>query len=379
MIETVNKALLPAGLHDTLPPEADFEAQAIAALMRTFESFGYERVQPPLVEFEESLIEGPGQALTAQMFRLMDPVSQRMMGVRSDITPQVARIAVSRLAEAPRPLRLSYGGQVLRVRGSQLRPERQFAQVGAELIGSQALAADAEVIQLAGEGLGRLGVAELSLDLGLPLLVPEVCAGLGMTAESTGRARLALDRKDAAALNELEAAPARALGALLEAAGPAGTCLAALAALELPAPAAAMCEDLAGVVAGVEAALPELRLTIDPVEFRGLEYHSGISFSLFARETRGELGRGGRYRLSNGEAATGFTIFMDTLLRALPENGPAEAVYLPPGCDPNQARALRAEGRRAIQGLEAVADDRAQARRLGCSHILEGGEVVALD
>ncbi len=379
MTETDNKALLPAGLHDTLPPEAGFEAQAIAALMQVFESYGYERVNPPLVEFEESLIDGPGQALTAQMFRLMDPVSQRMMGVRSDITPQVARIAVSRLAQAPRPLRLSYGGQVLRVRGSQLRPERQFAQVGAELIGSDALAADAEVIQLAGDCLGRLGVAELSVDLGLPLLVPEVCAGLGLDAAATGRARLALDRKDAAALNELDPGPAQALGALLEAAGPAASCLKALAALELPASAAAMCEDLARVVGSVGAALPELRLTIDPVEFRGLEYHTGISFSLFARDLRGELGRGGRYLLSNGEAATGFTIFMDTLLRALPRNGRGELVYLPPDCDPAEARELRHQGRRAIQGLEAVADERAQARRLGCSHILEGGVVVALE
>ncbi len=379
MTETVNKALLPAGLHDTLPPEAEFEAQAIAALMQAFERYGYERVKPPLVEFEESLIDGPGQAITAQMFRLMDPVSQRMMGVRSDITPQVARIAVSRLATAPRPLRLSYGGQVLRVRGSQLRPERQFAQVGAELIGSDALAADAEVIQLAGEGLGRLGVAELSVDLGLPLLVPEVCAGLGLDAATTGRARLALDRKDAAALNELEPGPAQALGALLAAAGPAANCLQALSALELPAAAAAMCDDLASVVASVETALPELRLTIDPVEFRGLEYHTGISFSLFARGLRGELGRGGRYQLSNGEAATGFTIFMDTLLRALPQNGNGETIYLPPGCDPAQARALRDAGRRAIQGLESATDDRKQARRLGCSHILEGGELVALD
>ena len=88
------------------------------------------------------LLGGPGAALASQTFRLMDPVSQRMMGVRPDMTVQVARIAVTRLKHEPRPLRLSYGGNVIRVRGSALKPERQFAQVGTELIGVDSAEAD---------------------------------------------------------------------------------------------------------------------------------------------------------------------------------------------------------------------------------------------
>src|SRR3546814_6985081 len=99
------------------------------------------------------------------MFRVMDPVSQRMMGRRNDVTLQVARIAATRLRDAVRPLRMAYAGQVLRVRGSQLRPERQFAQAGFELIGSDALAADVETGVLAAEAVAALGVPGLSLDL----------------------------------------------------------------------------------------------------------------------------------------------------------------------------------------------------------------------
>ena len=107
-----HRGLLPAGLADLLPPDAAREARAIDVAIERFAAFGYERVKPPLVEFEESLLGGPGAALASQTFRLMDPVSQRMMGVRPDMTVQVARIAVTRLKHDPRPLRLSYGGKI---------------------------------------------------------------------------------------------------------------------------------------------------------------------------------------------------------------------------------------------------------------------------
>src|SRR3546814_5883986 len=99
------------------------------------------------------LLTGAGTAVASQTFRLMDPVSPRMMGLRADMTPQVARIATTRLKKAPRPLRLCYGGQVLQVRGSQSRPERQFAQAGIELIGAPEGAGDAEEVVVGIEGL----------------------------------------------------------------------------------------------------------------------------------------------------------------------------------------------------------------------------------
>src|SRR5271167_5176404 len=134
--EPPNPALLPAGLRDLLPPDAETEASAVEALMNVFASHGYQRVKPPLLEFEDSLFAGAGAATADQTFRLMDPESQRMMGLRADTTPQVARIASTRLAAAPRPLRLCYAGQCLLVRGSQLAPDRQITQAGIELIGT---------------------------------------------------------------------------------------------------------------------------------------------------------------------------------------------------------------------------------------------------
>src|ERR1700722_2026010 len=183
-----NRALLPAGLRDLLPPDAETEASAVESLMEVFAAHGYQRVKPPLLEFEDSLLAGSGAAVAEQTFRLMDPVSQRMMGLRADTTPQVARIAATRLAHAPRPLRLSYAGQCLRVRGSQLAPDRQVAQAGGGVIGHNNPGGhagnphvDAEPVLVAAEALAAVGLTRVSFDLTLPMLVPSLLDHGGLT------------------------------------------------------------------------------------------------------------------------------------------------------------------------------------------------------
>jgi ATP phosphoribosyltransferase regulatory subunit len=380
MTDRAEKGLLPAGLEDVLPPLAAHESAVVERLIACFQAHGYERVKPPLLEFEEALLAGAGAAVAGQTFRLMDPVSQRMMGLRADMTPQVARIATTRLEKAPRPLRLCYGGQVLQVRGSQLRPERQFAQAGVELIGATDETGDAEVVLLAIEALGSVGVEALSVDLNLPPLVGALAGDLGLPEEQVTHLRLALDRKDAAAVSDFAGTHAALFEDLLRAAGPADKALAALAGLDLPAAAAAEVQRLADVVALIRRTAPQARLTIDPVEHRGFEYQTGISFILFAKDVRGELGRGGRYEAAapdeERESSTGFTLFMDTVLRALPAPAPAQRIFLPLGTEPEAARRLRAEGWVTLAGLAAVADPAAEARRLGCGHLLQDGAIM---
>jgi ATP phosphoribosyltransferase regulatory subunit len=372
MTEFATRALLPAGLRDILPPQAAHEADVVTRLMARFAAQGYERVKPPLIEFEESLLEGSGTAMAKHTFRVMDPVTQRMMGVRADMTLQVARIATTRLANAARPLRLSYAGQVLRVKGSQLRPERQFGQAGIELIGATGAAADAEVVILAAKALVDLGVGEVCVDLTVPPLVPEILAGLGDIAGL----RDALDHKDVAAVAAIGGRAAPMLCALIEAVGPAGPALAKLAAITLPGAAAALRDRLTEVVDLVGQAVPELTLTIDPVEGRGFEYHTGVAFTIFARQSAAELGRGGRY-LANGEWATGATLYMDTVQDVLP--GPIEArrLFLPFETPFAVGQALRDEGWVTVAGLERVADEKLEAGRLACGHLLMAGRVIA--
>jgi ATP phosphoribosyltransferase regulatory subunit len=373
MAEIVHPALLPMGLPDLLPPLAEAEASVVARLMATLAAHGYERVKPPLVEFEETLLAGAGASMAKDTFRLMDPASQRMIGIRADITPQVARIAAFRLKKSPRPLRLCYAGQVLRVTGGEIRPERQIGQAGAELIGAESVAADVEVIGLAAEALAGIGVAGLSVDLGMPTLVPAVCRGFGIAPEAV---REALDHKDAARIAETAGDAAPVLGRLLAAAGPAKRALGALAAFELPDEAASERARLAAVVEQLGKAIPDLRMTIDPVENRNFEYHTGIGFTFFARGGRGELGRGGRYVAGEvkPEPATGFTLYTDTILRAVPAPPAPRRLYLPLGTPGEVARRLRAEGWVTVAALDEAPAE-AEARRLGCTHLADGGTV----
>jgi ATP phosphoribosyltransferase regulatory subunit len=373
MDRTADPGLLPQGLRDILPPDAAFEARMVERLLGCFAAHGYERVKPPLIEFEDGFLKAAGADVARQTFRVMDPESRRMLALRSDITPQVARIAATRLKDAPRPLRLSYAGQVLQVSGSQLRPERQFGQAGIELIGADGPAADAEMVLLAAEALEALGVSGLAVDLNLPTLVATVARGLGLADAAVVRLRSELDRKDEAGVRPLAGAHADLFIALLRAFGPAEEALLRLDAIALPEPARGELAQLADAVRLIRRRAPALAMTLDPVEHRGFEYQSGISFIFFAPAARGELGRGGRYRTESGESATGLTLYTDTLLRALPRPGAVRRVLV--GVEAGgEAAKLRELGWVTVAALRETADPAAEARRLGCSHVLIGGE-----
>jgi len=307
-------------------------------------------------------------------FRMMDPASHRMIGVRADMTPQIARIAATRLGAASRPLRLSYAGQVLRVVGSEIRPERQVGQVGAELIGAAGPAADVEAVAVAAEALAALGVPELSVDVTLPTLVPAVAEAYGIAGARAAALRAALDHKDAATVAAVAGKAGGLFASLLAAAGPVTVTLAVLDRLELPPRARAERIRLGTVVDGLAAAAPELKVTVDPVENRGFEYHTGISFTFFAATARmaGELGRGGRYQ-AGSEPATGFTLYTDTILRTLPSAAPSRRLLLPFGVDRSLSQRLRETGWITVAALEQAKDWRAEARRLGCGYVLDRG------
>lgn len=377
------QALLPAGLQDVLYPDAAHEASIVEKLIRHVSRHGYERVKPPLIEFEDSLLAGPGGQVSDQTFRLMDPISQRMMGLRADMTPQVARVAISRLAQEPRPLRLCYAGEVLRVRGSQLRPERQFTQVGVELIGSSAPRADAEAVFLAADALLALGVEELSVDLSLPTLVGRVFDALELPDSTQQDLRAALDRKDSAAVQQAAGAHAELFDGLLRASGLAEEALKRIENLPLPAEVRGEVKRLAQVIGKVRAMNPDLVMTVDCVDHRGFEYQTGLSFTLFASGVRGELGRGGRYDAPRGELegepAIGFTLFMDSVLRSLSVPMQGRRIFLPVDADGASATALRATGWVTVAGLDDRVDPRREAHRLNCSHILVGDKIEQLE
>lgn len=351
--------LLPEGLRDRLPPQA----QALASLVRTLTdvcaAHGYERVAPPLIEYEASLASGSSR----ERLRFTDPVSQMTLALRSDITGQVGRIAVTRLAGQARPLRLMYAGQVARVRGDQLSPERERTQAGAELIGSDSPAAAAEVLAVAVEALGATGLTGLSVDLTMPTLVADLAAA----GWPLGRATLAdvqawLDGKDVGALR---AAGADAYVPLIAAAGPVHAALAALEQLDLPDPVLARLDAIAALADG----LPCISVTLDPTERHGFEYQTWLGFSLFGAGLMAEVGRGGAYTVAHAdgtnEAAIGFSLYVDGLVDLGLGQEARPRVLLPLGTPATVGARLRSEGWITVAAL----DGSANASALNCSHV----------
>ncbi|MDX1703721.1 MAG: ATP phosphoribosyltransferase regulatory subunit [Altererythrobacter ishigakiensis] len=362
--------LLPEGLEDKLPQEAEAITRAMRASLDVLTGHGYDRVRPPMVEFERSLAGRMDGVQPRRMFRFVDPVSLRTLALRCDITPQIGRIAATSMAGAPRPLRLAYCGETALIKADQLAPARQRIQLGAELIGADTVAAAGEIVVLAIEALAAAGLTGISVDFTLPDLVDTLSeSALPLSPEQVDDVRRELDMKDAGGLR---AAGAEAYLPLLYATGPLAEALEKLRAIDA---GGALASRITGLEAIAALVGDTARVTLDPTERHGFEYQSWFGFTLYADGIRGSLGRGGTYNIGgSAEAATGFTIYVDQLAEATSSLEPRPLVYLAEGYDKSKAVQLRAKGYRTI----AQIGDGEDALALGCTYCLNGSELSEL-
>lgn len=369
---TLPPGLLPEGLSDRLPPHAVAASRLVRDVLDTASAHGYSRVAPPLVEFEQSLVSRLKSARAQDLLRFVDPVSQRTLALRPDITAQVGRIAVTRMASAARPLRLSYAGPVLRLRADQLHPERERLQVGAELVGTDSVAAATEIVTVAIEALQAAGVTGITIDFTLPDLVDTLAAGpLPLSADLIEPVRAALDAKDVGTLVAL-GDQARAYQPLIEAAGPFH---AAMEKLEAFAAGTVVAERATALRAIAKPIDWDITLTLDPTERHGFEYQSWFGFSIFADGFVGEIGRGGSYAIAHAdgreEPAIGFSLYPDPLIDAASGKQCVRRAFVPLGGDASAAKTLRAQGWQTVAALDPADDGQA----LGCTHRLDGADL----
>jgi ATP phosphoribosyltransferase regulatory subunit len=368
-------ALLPTGFRDILPAKAAHMTKIIVSLLQDFQSSGYQRVIPPLVEFEESLFSQTLQSTNLQSFRIFDSQTQKQMAIRSDITLQISRLAATRLSKSPRPLRLSYWGDVLRVQGASARPERQLSQAGLELIGIDTAEADAEIIILTVQALNSLGIIDMSIDFVLPTLIPTLLKTFEKRSEII-LLNEAIYHKDRAAILKYGQEATPILISLLDCCGPIEKVLSQFQSLALSEPLRSMQVRLQEVVSLVRIAHPKLEITLDLMERQGFEYHTGLAFTFFTQGFPIEIGRGGRY-YSFGETATGVTLYPDYLMEVTPPPVSKKKVYIPLGTDSLVAQKFRSDGWITIFGLDKNSPWE-EARRLDCQFIYEKGSIQAL-
>lgn len=367
-----NRWLLPDAVSEVLPPHARAMDLLGRTIMDLFWSWGYDAIDPPLIEYLESLLTGTGQHLDLETFKITDQMSGRLMGIRADITPQAARID-SRVLRGDEPRRLCYLGPVLQTRANGYGGSRCPLQVGAELFGDAGPESDLEIISLMLETLLHAELDDFHLDLGHVGIYRALVQEAGLPSQDERQLFELLQRKAMPELRRFLAAHpmprqvAAWLWALPDLNGPVDVLTRAHSVL-------------AGAGSGMDMALSQLRwlaerigqrypqvtLHLDLAELRGYDYHTGVVFAAFQAGQGHELARGGRYDhvgevFGRARPATGFSADLHVLYAAHGSRGvPSGAIWAPvAGQDAALEAAvadLRHQGERVIRSLNTGKD-----------------------
>ncbi len=342
--------VLPDHLADVLPSEARHIEELRRCLLDTACSYGYELVIPPLLEHLESLLTGTGQALDLQTFKLVDQLSGRMLGVRADTTPQVARID-AHLLNRSGVTRLCYCGPVLHTRPDRPHATREPLQLGAEIYGHAGREADLEILLLAMDCLKEARVSGLSVDLADASVVDALLAGVPVSEPLLARLLAALAAKDmsevAGLSRSLPASTREGLLALTQLYGDEGVLDEARVALK-STPGIA---DALSNLKWLAGQLGDARVSFDLADLRGYSYYSGARFSIYAKGAADALVRGGRYdgvgavfghNLDRARPAVGFSLDLKMLVGAVAPRPLKAAIRAPWREDPALREAIRA-------------------------------------
>ncbi len=376
---TLERWRLPDGIEELLPAEV-MEIESLRRnVLDLFHSWGYETVIPPLIEYLESLLTGSGNDLDLQTFKLTDQLTGRMMGVRADMTPQVARIDAHRLNREG-PTRLCYLGSVLHTRPEISGATRSPIQVGAELYGHAGIESDLEIIRLMLEMVKLAGHDDIVLDLGHVGIYRGLIEQAGISAADEPLIFDALQRKATTELHEIiertveDTALRTQLFALSSLNG--GVEVLTQAKQQLPTAFHAEIEQLEKIVAAAESQQWGVDFHIDLAELRGYDYHTGVLFAAYVPQKGDAVASGGRYDnvgevFGRARPATGFSGDLKNLVTM--EQGadyPPAAIFAPSTDSIELDREidrLRKTGERVVVEL---AGQKESAAEMGCDRRL---------
>jgi len=357
----MNRWLLPEDIADVLPAEARKVESLRRAILDLYQSYGYELVAPPILEFLDSLLTGTGSDLNLQTFKLVDQLSGRTLGLRADMTPQVARIDAHLLNRAG-VTRLCYAGSVAHARTPVGSSAREELQIGAEIYGYATWEADLEAITLLLKTLSVAGLEKVYLDLSHAGILAGILDGQNLDKATVEALYGLLQSKDRSRLSQwatcLPAKVSEALMALTELNGP---CAEVLAKAKKALPKHVLIDqalaDLERLVSAAAKLSTNLELSIDLADLRGYQYHSGVMFAAYVEQLPQPIARGGRYdhvgqAFGRPRPATGFSLDLLTLANLSPLNVRKLAILAPWIDDAELSKViatLRSQGEVVIQ------------------------------
>ncbi|TVZ40543.1 ATP phosphoribosyltransferase regulatory subunit [Alteromonadaceae bacterium 2753L.S.0a.02] len=390
-MKQVDRWLLPDGIHEMLPDEAQKVELLRRRLVDVFQRWGYDYVITPMIEFTDSLLTGAGGDIAMLTFKVTDQLSGKTMGIRADITPQAARMDAHSLKRKG-VNRLCYAGHVVHTRPNVALGSRTPLQVGIELFGESGIDADIEVISLLLEVLSLVGLPKQYLDIGHVGVYRALAETAELSAEQEHtlftllQAKAATEIKEWVNINVADGNVRHWLLELPKLSGSVGILDRARDVFEeAPAEVMVALDELKALAEALQPRYPDAQLYFDLSELRGYHYHTGIVFGAFSPGVGNAIAKGGRYdhigeAFGRARPATGFAADLSVISRALDTQSQATSGIFVPACNKPEIwqtiQALRAQGERVISGLSGQTEPHDYQ---GCDRILvekEQGFVV---
>ena len=367
----------PEGIRDLLEKKAYQESYLVESLMKNFKLNGYKEVNPPLIEFEDNFKYFLDTTKDENIFRIVDPISNRPMFIRNDITPQIARIASDRKIEKNLPLRFSYSGYVMRPKGNQLHPDRQIRQAGIELYNNASNQTAIEVISVGIESLKKVKISNIIIDITIPSLSQIILQKYNLNEEIINKTNSFLRAKN---ISKIKTIPkcGKLLASIADAAGDYKRAINKLTKINLPLDAKKFIKDLKNICKEIKKIHNDIRITIDPIENRGFSYYTGIGFAIFSENLKRELCFGGQYSINLGNKTIngmGLSILFDGLLKATTISKSKKCIFIPFNHDKDIPFNLRKKGWITILSYKKSKSDIEDAKKANCSHILIGKNI----
>ncbi len=369
----VNNSLIPEGFKDHVDFNTNVEHEYKNKIIDIFITNGFDLVKTPLLEFYKNN--------SNNCFFIDLKKKEPKLFVRDDITPQIIRIASSRFENKIKPIKLCYYGEVIRKKGSMLRPERQFLQVGSEIIGSDSILADIEIISLAYKSLKKIGIKNITLELTSNVFLDNIFSKI-KDIKTLKKLKIFIKQKDKKnSLKLIKFEKDRLfLENLFSFTGNFKDLIKNINELSISDETKKEIQNIKKIAKKINFQRND-QIFLDLTEFNKKNYHDGIKFTFFAKNVRGEIASGGRYNIKNKlreEAAVGFTCFMDTVLRASSFENSSKKILVPYEIKDNIKKNLIKKNFIVFSFFGDISDITKSAKKYCCSHIYKNKRIIKI-
>ena len=372
--------LLPEGFRDSLPDLAGKEYLISSSFLNLMKKNGYLLINPPLLEFERSLFFLTPEKDNIDSFRLLDPVSQKMMGIRPDITLQVARLACGSLNESPRPLRLCYSGEILKAYNNGLNLSRQITQIGSEIIGIGDNFCEKELIDLIIEILKKLKIKKFFINFTMPTLIQSLSKDFNLTRDELDFVKEKYQNKNHKGIEKISKNLEEISKELLSIVGLVEANIKKLKKINFPKLTQIEINNFIKVIDKIRKKFSNLNLYMDPLEIDGSDYHTGLAFKVFSENLK-ELFTGGNYKVFK-ENCIGFSGYVENLVKeSLLRVDNMKKIFVNEDLSDNLKKNLQKKGFIVIKAIKKlnINQIKRNARIHRCEFYLDENKILSTD